>query len=719
MKGCFLFLACLLIQAGLFAQNDLIKKGDKLMLKLKFEKAAALYKKASDVNPNNTEALEKLGNAFLAMGDYNSAESVYQALAANPQARPVCKFTYGQILRVKGKYAEASKAYADFAIAAPGDPRAREFKQFADEIKQLVNDNKGYELAALPENSPSSDIGPAYNAGRLVFASNRGKGGAVRMVDAWTGKSYYDLYEQRSAAAGDSVVPAKLKGKVNKRFNEGPATFSRDGKEMIFTRTNYKSKGADGIQRLGLYHADFDAKRNKWVNIQPLPFNNSEYNLAHPSLSKDSRRLYFISDMPGGLGGTDIYVSVRNAFTWEQPIPLGKDVNTVGREMFPFIADDGTLFFSSDSRVGLGGLDIYYTKQAGNRWSEVQNAGGAINTAADDFGYVSDETGKNGYMVSDRSGGAGSDDIYKFIKLTEPVCGSVVDAKTQNTIQGVEVIAMSYSMDQHRTTSNAKGDFCMNLEPGQEYDIEAGVEGYARYKNTWQVRNNKNDRKIIELEPRGGLDLTVDVSSKDGAALDGATAFLINKKTGEVTQQKSDSTGKVKFDLFKNQEYELKVVKKTKGQSGVYDKFIKTISTMGFTTNTQLNESARLSLYDSSLVFDLPNVYFDYNSAVIKPAAAKELDKVARVMNAFPEVQVELSAHTDSRGAASVNMVMSAKRAKACVDYLVSKGVDQTHIIAIGYGEEKIRNRCKDEVPCSDKEHAVNRRTEFRVVKFD
>jgi outer membrane protein OmpA-like peptidoglycan-associated protein len=140
---------------------------------------------------------------------------------------------------------------------------------------------------------------------------------------------------------------------------------------------------------------------------------------------------------------------------------------------------------------------------------------------------------------------------------------------------------------------------------------------------------------------------------------------------------------------------------------------------MGFTANTQLNENARLSLYDSSLVFDLPNVYFDYNSAVIKPAAAKELDKVARVMNAFPEVQVELSAHTDSRGAATVNMVMSAKRAKACVDYLVSKGVDQTHIIAIGYGEEKIRNRCKDEVPCSDKEHAVNRRTEFRVVKFD
>jgi outer membrane protein OmpA-like peptidoglycan-associated protein len=209
----------------------------------------------------------------------------------------------------------------------------------------------------------------------------------------------------------------------------------------------------------------------------------------------------------------------------------------------------------------------------------------------------------------------------------------------------------------------------------------------------------------------------VDVSQKDGGKLEGATAFLINKKTGEVIEQKSDANGKVKFDLYRDQEYDLKVVKKVNGQDVVYDKFIKTISTMGFTA-LQINEKVELNQYTAA-IFDLPNVFFDYGSNKIKPAAAADLDKVVKAMKAFPDIQVELSAHTDSRGDAAYNMMLSAERASACVDYLFSHGVDKTHLIAIGYGEEKIRNKCVDNVPCTDAEHAVNRRTEFRVVRFD
>ncbi|HLP50478.1 MAG TPA: OmpA family protein [Chitinophagales bacterium] len=719
MNRCLLLFCLVVIVIGCNARNAYVKKGDKLMRKFRFEQAAAQYKKAVDADANNLDAWEKLANAFTTMADYKSAEAIYQALANNSAARPVNKFYYGQVLRINGKYADAAKAYTQFAIASPNDPRAAGFKNFEEDIKPLQQDSKVYEFATLPENTPASELGPAYNAGKLVFASNRGKGNAVRMVDFWTGKGYYDIYEQRSAGAGDSVIPAKMKGKINKRLNEGPATFSRDGKEMIFTRTNYKTKGADGIQRLGLYHADFDASRNKWVNIRPLPFTNSEYNVAHPSLSKDGKRLYFISDMPGGLGETDIYVSIRNAYTWEQPIPLGKDVNTVGREMFPFIADDGTLYFSSDCRVGLGGLDVYYTRPDGNKWGAVQNAGAGMNSAADDFGYVTDETGKHGFMVTDRAGGAGSDDIYKFTRLAEPVCGTVIDAKTKSTIANAQVVLSVGGSEGYSVRSNSKGDFCINMEPGYEYLLDAAADGYKKYQGTLRVKSAKNDRKIIQMEPKGDIDLTVDVLQKDAGNLEGATAFLINKKTGEVQQQKSDAAGKVKFELFKDQEYDLKVVKKLKGQEGVYDKFVKTISTMGFTSNTQLNEKAQLTFYEGSMVFDLPNVYFDYNSAVVKPSAAKELDKIASVMKAFPDVQVELSAHTDARGKADVNMVMSARRAKACVDYLAGKGVDIKQLIAVGYGEEKIRNRCKEEVVCTDKEHAVNRRTEFRVLKFD
>lgn len=140
---------------------------------------------------------------------------------------------------------------------------------------------------------------------------------------------------------------------------------------------------------------------------------------------------------------------------------------------------------------------------------------------------------------------------------------------------------------------------------------------------------------------------------------------------------------------------------------------------MGFTESKAMNEKAQLTFYDGKLVFDLPNVYFDLNSAVIKPAAKKDLDKVADVMKKFPALNIELSAHTDSRGNSSTNLGLSAMRASACVDYLSLKGADKTHLIAIGFGEEKIRNKCVDGVSCTEAEHAVNRRTEFKVLKFD
>ncbi len=688
------------------------------MQAFKFEKAAAMYKKAADADANNVVAWEKLGRAFVLSGDNTSAEAIYKTLSDNPAATPINKFYYAQQLRLAGKYDEAGAAYKAYAAAQPNDPRAIEFKSFSDDVKPLTADKKSYELYILPDNSDASEIGPAYNAGTLVFASNRGHGQGVATVDFWTGRGYYDLYEQRSAGAGDSVVPAKLKGKVNRRFNDGPATFTRDGKEMIYTSANYKAKSKDGYRKLGLYHADYDFNKKKWINIKPLSFNNSEYNVTHPSLSKDGTRLFFVSDMPGTIGETDIYVSVKNGSSWEQPVNLGKEVNTSGTEMFPFIADDGTLFFSSDSRVGLGGLDIYSATLNGNKWGNVQNLGAGANSVGDDLGYVSDETGRNGFIVSERAGGVGGDDIYKFKRFTEPVCGTVADAKSKSIVEGALIVATSTTGDQHKIPTDSKGNFCLNLQPGQEYRFEAIKDGYAGDTSTMYVNQARNARKIINLTPRGGIDLIVDVSDKDGLMVDGATAFIVNKKTGETIKQKTDSTGKLKFDLYKDQEYELRVAKK--GRDGAYTKFVKTISTMGFTTSQKLTETAELDFKDG-ISFDLPNVYFDYNSAVIKPEAAKELDKVADVMKKFPEVQIELSAHTDSRGKAQINMVLSAQRAKGCVDYLQSKGVDITHIIAIGEGEGKPRNRCVDEVepPCNDKEHAINRRTEFKVVKFD
>jgi outer membrane protein OmpA-like peptidoglycan-associated protein len=715
MKNKFILFFCLL-SFCLNAQNYL-KRGDRQMSNFHFAKAAANYKKAADRDAKDLPAWEKLGLALTLEEDYASAEAVYQSLITNPLAAPVNKFYLAQILRINGKYAQADSAYKSFAAASPNDSRAQEFKNFAADLKPLLADNKIYELSNVPENSDASDIGPAYWNGGMVYASNRGEGNGIRVSDLWGGRGYYDLYGINPGSAGDAVSSTKIKGKINRRLNEGPATFSRDGKEMIFTRSDYKHKGTDGVRRLGLYHAEWNEKKG-WTNIQPLPFNSTTYNTTHPALSKDGSKLYFSSDMPNGFGETDIYVSVKNGTTWENPVNLGKEINTPGNEMFPSIADDGTLYFASDSRVGLGGLDIYSATLTGKQWSNVLNLGSPISSAGDDFGYVTDENGKNGYMVSNRPGGLGDDDIYRFSKKAEPICGTVLNAKTKEPVTDAGVLVHSAFEAASTTRTNSKGDFCFTL-PSGAYRIEAARDGYRKFEGDILLQTTKNERKIILLEPKGEIDLVVDVTQKDAGKLEGATVFVINKTTGEVMQKKSDSTGKVKFDLFKDQEYDLKVTKPVKGKDGMYDKFVKTISTLGFTQSLTLNENAQLNFYEGKLIFDLPNVYFDYKSWKLLPAAKKDLDKVVMVMKTYPAIQVELSSHTDSRGTSTYNYTLSALRANACVEYIAKKGADITHLIAIGFGEEKIRNKCVDYVPCSDAEHAVNRRTEFKVVKFD
>lgn len=721
MKNAKQFLTALtfLLATVAMAQGDLVKRGDKAMHGYHFDRAASLYKKALDQDPKNVVALEKLGTAFRMAGDFVSAEAIYKLLFANPVANPVTKFYYGQILSINGKYKEADTAFQAYAAAMPNDSRSVEFRNYLDKIRSIAQDNKAYELTNMPENSELSEIGPAYWLGQLTFSSNRSNGSAVQHVDMWSGKGYYDIYVLQSNDKAVVMEPAKAKGKINSRLNDGPATYSTDGTEAILTRTA-KKKGPDGYKKLGLYRTVWTDGKG-WGKPQLLSFSNNSSNFAHPSLSKDGKLLYFISDMPGGLGETDIYVSVRNGNDWEAPVNLGKDINTSGSEMFPFISTDGMLYFASDSRVGLGGLDIYAADANGNKFSNVRNLGAPVNTNADDFGFINDDTQKNGFIVSNRPGGLGSDDIYRFVKKAESVCGTVADAKTKKELENVTITAIGADGAKSGIKTNLKGNFCLQLTPEKDYKVTAEKDGYAAFEGNVHVRANKNEPLTIFLDPKGGIELTVDVSQKGDGKIEGAQAFLVNKNTGEVIEGKSDSNGIVKFDLFKDQEYDLKVVKKVPGQEGVYDKFVKTINTMGFTASQTLNENAQLTYYDGKYVFDLPEVYFDLNSYKLGDKAKKGLDKVVEVMKIFPDMQVELSAHTDSRGRSEYNLTLSALRANACVEYIEANGIDKARLIAIGYGELKIRNRCVDEVPvpCTEKEHSVNRRTEFRVVKFD
>jgi len=718
------FMCTLLIAIGAMAQKTGgdIKRGDACMKMGTYDKAAAFYKKAADGNINDVSAKEKLGKALLESGDLQSAEAVYKLLAESPMAADINKFYYGQVLRMNGKYEVAAAAYQSYFDGHPNDPLAAEFKDFLNRVTPLLTDHKVYTVTNIPENSAGSDVGPTFCLYTFCFSSN---GHSSR-------KSNYDLYMLHGGNASNPASPQKLKGNVNKQLDEGAAAFSHNGKEMIFTRSNYGHKGTDHVMHLGLYHAEYDTTAQAWKNIMLLPFVDYSYNYMQPSLSKDGSRLFFASDMKGGLGETDIYMSTRQGNTWSAPVNLGSGVNTIGKEETPFIADDGTLYFASDSRLGLGGLDIYAAMLTDTVWGRAQNAGVPLNSAYNDFGYVSDSTGRSGYIVSNRPGGMGGNDIYHFAMNNSSACGILIDAKTQKLVSGATVTLLGNDGTQRDTKSSDGGDFC--FDRAGDGQLEVSKTGYERYNGP--LNSTGGARQIIMLQPQATIDLTINVSQQSRHSVEGATTLLQNTGTGAVSEQKSDSDGIVHLALEPNQEYVLKVSKTD--DKGSYEKFVRPISTLGLKAGQRITENAQLIYHpgviatstvasnssgpsianadpaDVSSGRDLPTVYFDLGSYNLNLNAKIALNKIAAYMLAAPGAQVEISSNTDASGSLQANMKLSAKRALSCLNYLVEKGVDKSRFIAVGYGASKLVSNC---INCTEAQQALNRRTEFKILK--
>lgn len=731
---------CLFLSLTAFTQSSNIKKGDACMQKAEYAQAAAFYKKAADYNFSDMAAKEKLAEAFMAMGDYQSAEAVYQILAGSPIAAAINKFYYAQVLRMNGKYEVAGIQYKAYFDEHPNDPLSEEFRNFLPNVLTLATVNQHYRLTDIPENSAGNDEGPTFCLYTFCFTSDRPSGGR---------KGTYDLYFLRGGNPTNPANPQKIKGEINRQLDEGPATFNSSGQEMIFTRSNYRHKSDNGVIKLGLYHADYDSVAQKWFNITMLPFVNYNFDYMQPSLSKDGNRLFFASDMNGGFGETDIYVSEKQGNTWGPPVNLGNNINTAGTEGYPFIADDGTLYFSSDSRMGLGGLDIYAATPTNSTWGHVVNMGAPLNSARNDFGYIADAGGRSGYIVSDRPGGMGGDDIYHFTLNTNSVCDTLVDAQTQMPVQDADVVLIAGDSTNKKTTSDANGGFCFELESGAIVSVSVSKLGYAQYNG--QLNAAAGASQIIYLKPEGTIALNINISQKNSDKLKSAAAKIVDAGTQQVVALKDAENGTVKFNLAPNHEYVLKMDEEA--TEGVFENFVSPISTLGLKAGQTLNEEAQLIYHPKGASADkyiaaknavvntpagmgaignnsaagngaatnidptLPNVYFGSGSYGLDANARKAMDKIINTMKALPAMEIEISSNTDASGSLKNNMVLSARRALACLDYFTSKGISKSRFIAVGYGDKKLVNNCAKASHCTDEEKAMNRRTEFKIIK--
>ncbi|QHI37209.1 Outer membrane porin F [Kordia antarctica] len=489
-----------LATTNVFAQNDKTKKADKLYDRLEYVKAAKEYEEIALENAD-AYVYERLANCYYNVFQTEDAERWYRQSIAEGNTKADTYFKFSQMLKANGKYEEHNQWMAKFAAAKPGDQRAIAFKKNPNYIPQILAKVTKFKVKNSEINTQNSDFG-AISSGNIVYFTSTRDGGRKY---GWNGQPYLDIYMASYDGDGKLSSAQALSNDINTKYHEGTVSFSPDKKTMYFTRESYFDgkfkKDEEGKGTLNLYKATMSS--GEWSNVEPLPFNNDEYSVGHPSVSADGKMLYFASDMPGGFGQSDLYkVAINDDGSFGVPKNLGADINTEGREFFPFISSNNTLYFSSDGNLGIGGLDVFASKVNGSSYGAVRNLGTPLNSNSDDFSFTFDEETKKGFVASNREGGKGSDDIYETT-LLNPICDvdyviTVTDKETGAALSGAKVVLaddQGNSVGSKMTDSDGKVAF--KVECDKSSILEASIQGYVPQKVN--VNSGDDTEKIIDI----------------------------------------------------------------------------------------------------------------------------------------------------------------------------------------------------------------------------
>ncbi|MFN8322569.1 MAG: carboxypeptidase regulatory-like domain-containing protein [Chitinophagales bacterium] len=733
-----LFAACLLFAGTALAEKPIVKVGDWYYKQFDYRKAIMFYERALKKDNANVSVLQKIADSYRLINDGPNAEKYYAELAKNENANVINKLYYAEALRSNQRYADAKVYYKQYLDVVPADNSVKERLNGIDKVEELSKDRGFYDVKNVEAiNSANSDFGVTlYKDTGIYFCSNRMPDAYLVYKDNWTHSNFLQIYQAfKSDTAGDITSCEIMRGhQPNKKYHEGTTCYNDKMQELYIDRSNYNGKrafpSADKTVKLKIYRVVWLPDQNRWGDelIEAVPFNDKEYSVGHPSLTKDGKTIYFASDKPGGYGGVDIYVSTREiGGQWGTPVNLGPKINTSGDEMFPNIAEDGTLYFASSGHTGLGGLDVFSSTliKTGNKitnWTDAENLGYPINTNADDFGYVINKDNKKGYFCSNREGGKGDDDIYSFTKKGVILNGIVFDAATGLPITDAQVVMKDEEVEKGKLKSGKEGDFSFAATPNKKYKFYATKPGYLPAELVFDVKE-KPELVKIPMVAEGGINLEVTVLDKRTRdPLEASKVKVTNLTTNKDELCSTNKDGKCVFTLEPNTNYRLEASKETGEPDTKYLTVTATQSTIGKKAPSTIYSVLELEKVKKGVAIKIENIYYDLDKWFIRPDAAKELDKLVKVMKDNPTMEIELSSHTDCRATAKYNMQLSSKRAESSVNYIASQGVEARRMIAAGYGESRLVNKCQCEgtmvVPCTDTEHQENRRTEFKILKF-
>ena len=397
-------------------------RGDKYYRVYSFNKAIDSYTHAKNLS---VEGQRRLAKSYHNTDQNALSEAVYSKLInVSGGNLPEDYYYYAMLLKSDGKYDEANKCMDRFNDLKPEDWRAKDYASNKNKLPNLLKDNGSFKIDHLNINTDAEDFAPCFYKNKIVFASTGANPDLLKRTYNWNNKPFLDMYV--SDVDGNQLKsPEKFDKTLNGKLHDGPASFSKDGNYMAFTRNNYDTKRKDKVVNLQICFSSY--KDGKWSEPEPFILNSALYSVGHPCLSADGNTMYFSSDMPGGFGGTDIYkVTKDEKGIWSKAENLGNQVNTEGDELFPYYDENNKkLYFSSNGRFGLGGQDIFICEIKGSGIGRVYNAGSPLNTQYDDFAVIVDGLTNKGYFSSNRSGGSGDDDIYavEFLDIGKKIQG--------------------------------------------------------------------------------------------------------------------------------------------------------------------------------------------------------------------------------------------------------------------------------------------------------
>lgn len=625
---------------SVIAQKGNLEKGDYYFNKRMYKEAIESYKLALEekIVFDKYKMTKRVAQTYKMLFDYENATIWYEKLAQFTDKRePQYVFDYAQLLCNVEKYGEAKKYFKQYFDSIKQPEKFTIYEQGCDWA--IENQSKFKKINVYKTNieTGSRSFGIAYFMDGLVYSKHQAEEFLNKTV-------YYDLAytKRKDTAVFDSSLV--LKGDLNYSFYEGTPSFSNDNKKLFYSGNSsevvtYRDKkikrkkiplSSTGVNILHIYEANY--LNGEWIKKGALSINNKEYDCVFPHISKNGKQLYFASNMPGGMGGYDLYITNKvSDSTWSEPKNLGASINSVLDEMYPYI-DNDTLYFSSKGKKGFGGADIYKSYLVNGEYVEAENLGKPYNSSKDDFSFIIKNDERSGYFSSNREGDNGYDYIYEFHMPESPdtINGFAINKITTKPIKGLKV-------ELNKVDSNG----VQKLENEFITDLNGNV----------QLILPKHIEYVVAFHHPGFDSQTFDIPAEnrgDVIAKFGFMAFLPIPKKDEV----------IKID----------------------------------------------------------NIYFDYNKSTIKKESYPVLDAIVEYLNVNSKINVELSAHTDSRGSDSYNMSLSKKRANSVVEYLLNKGILKSRLTPKGYGETRLVNKCSNNIKCTEEEHQQNRRVELKVL---